>query len=559
MADYAYPFLGSAYTAKTKNLADQKCINLFPSLVDGAKAKDVGAFYTTPGLTLATTTGTLACRGLLPFFDILYAVSGNQVYSITTGYVATFLGTIGTNAGPVSMINNLTQVAIFDGVNGYLISGGTPLTGGIVGNGGSLYAVDDTIDLQAIGGDQIATAQITVTTVVSGVVTGFVVDIGGSFTSPPTSFIQATTSGSGTGFVLTSPTFGAATGLYQISLPFSGPVSADYQDGFGIVNVKGTNLWYQSNLNDLSIWGPLNFSSADAQPDNIIAIADIHRQAFLLGDVGTEVWVNAGLPGFAFQRLDGVYIELGIASPFSIANAGESICWLSKDTQGQGIVVTASGYEPRRVSTHAIEGAIASYPTISDAVAYAYQQSGHLFYVITFPSGNATWCVDLSVEPPMWHQRAAFSNGQFSRERANCYAFFNGKHIVGDYQNGNIYFLDEAAKTDNGAVRKWVRSWRALEKAVFEPVTFSSLQIDMQTGIGVPDGTNPLVVLRHSDDGGHSWSNERFVSAGKTGETALRVMFRRLGSTRLNSGLDRIFELSSTDVWSVGLIGADLT
>ena len=50
--------------------------------------------------------------------------------------------------------------------------------------------------------------------------------------------------------------------------------------------------------------------------------------------------------------------------------------------------------------------------------------------------------------------------------------------------------------------------------------------------------------------------DEHFASAGAAGQTALRVMFRRLGSTRRNSGLDRMFELSSTDQFQVGLIGA---
>ena len=112
--------------------------------------------------------------------------------------------------------------------------------------------------------------------------------------------------------------------------------------------------------------------------------------------------------------------------------------------------------------------------------------------------------------------------------------------------------------TDNGTPKKWVRSWRALPQAVFDPMTFSSLQIDMQTGIGIPDGTNPQVVLRWSDDGGHNWSNPRILAAGQIGKTALRVKANRLGSTRLNSGLDRIFELSSTDQFPVALIGADL-
>jgi hypothetical protein len=35
-------------------------------------------------------------------------------------------------------------------------------------------------------------------------------------------------------------------------------------------------------------------------------------------------------------------------------------------------------------------------------------------------------------------------------------------------------------------------------------------------------------------------------------------MFRRLGQTRRNSGLDRIFELSSTDVFPASIIGAEL-
>lgn len=551
------PFLGSAYVAKSLNLADQRLINLFPTIVDTKSGKDVGAFYTTPGLTLLATLLGTSVRALSVAQGVLYAVSGPNIYSLTPNFVPTLIGTIDTSVGLVSVINNGTQIAFFDGVNGYLVPGGFPLTGGTISAGGTDYSVGDDIVLQAADGQQNATAVITVTTVSTGAVTGFSIELTGAFNPTPTSFTQSSTSGSGTGFTLSSPTFGAFTPIYLLTLPFPGPVSATYQDGFGLVNVAGTNQWYQSNLDDLSIWDPLNFSSADAAPDNVRALADLHREVFLFKENETEVWVNAGQAGFSFQRLEGVYIQMGIAAVNSVALAGEALIWLGQNQQGRGIVVMATGYEPIRISTHAIEGAIQSYPTMADAVAYAYQEAGHIFYVLSFPAGNATWVFDLSTH--MWHQRAAFSNGQFSRHQSNCYAFFDGKHVVGDYQNGNIYSLDEAAQTDNGATRKWVRSWRALQQPVFDPVRFNALQIDMQTGIGVPDGTNPQCVLRWSDDGGHNWSNERFAAAGQTGQTALRVMFRRLGSTRRNSGLDRYFELSSTDVFGVGLIGADLT
>lgn len=557
------PFLGSYSQSRSKNLSDSQIVNLYPSSVDTKDGKDVAAFYSTPGLTLLCSCGvgpirgTQQFQGSAPAMPILYVVSGAAIYTVTQNFTATLVGPIATSFGPVSIINNGTQIVVFDGVNGYLMPGGAPLIGAAILTAGTEYQSGDTIYLSPTDGSQTATAQIVVDTVNgSGGVTAFTVITHGLFNPRPTQFTQETTSGSGDGLVLSSPTYGVAVAILTLRLPFSGPGIASYQDGFGLVGVLGTNQFYQSNLFDLSIWDPLNFSSADAQEDNIQAIIELHEEEFIVKQTNTEVWINAGLSGFAFQRLQGVHIETGCVAPASVVKIGESLMWLTQDDQGQGGVVMVTGYEPRTVSTKSIETAFGTYPTMADAFAYSYKAGKHLFYVITFPSGNATWCYD--VVEGMWHQRAAFANGLFSRHQSNCYAFFNQLNVVGDFQNGNIYNYDQNALTDNGAQRKWLRSWRALPQPVFQPVTFSSLQIDMETGIGVPDGTNPQVVLRWSDDGGYTWSNNRIQSAGQVGQTALRVKFNRLGSTRLNSGLDRIFELSSSDQFFVGLIGANL-
>lgn len=557
------PFLGSYSKSRSQNLSDAQCQNLYPSSVDTKDGKDVAAFYSTPGLTLLCVCGIGPVRGskqfqpAIPALPILYVVSGSALYTVTQSYVATLVGTLGTSIGPVSIITNGTQVAIFDGVNGYLVPGGHPLTGGITSNAGTQYEAGDTLFLTAVGGAQTATAEITVSTVSgAGGISGYTVTMGGMFSPNPTQFMQASTSGSGSGFTISSPTFGAFVPILTLTLPFPNPGIAAYQDGFGLINQVGTNQIWQSNLFDLSVWDPLNFDSADAQADNIQAVIELHEEQFLVKQTNTEVWINAGVSGFAFQRLQGVHIETGCVAPYSVVKIGESLMWLTQDDQGQGSVVMVTGYEPKIVSTKSIETAFGNYPTLADAIAYSYKAGKHLFYVITFPSGNATWCYD--VVEGLWHQRAAFANGLFSRHQSNCYAFFNQVNVVGDFQNGNIYNLDQNALTDNGAQRKWLRTWRALPQPIFDPMTFSSLQIDMETGIGDTDGRTPKVVLRWSDDGGYNWSNERIQSAGQTGQTALRVKFNRLGSTRLNSGLDRIFELSSSDPFFVGLIGANL-
>jgi hypothetical protein len=339
--------------------------------------------------------------------------------------------------------------------------------------------------------------------------------------------------------------------------------TATQQDGFVLLNQPGSYLLFQSNLLDLTTWDALNFASASGDPDNIVALKQTRRLIFVLKQNETEVWNNAGASGFAFQRLDGVYIETGIIAAQSLVRSGQSLFWLSQNKQGERIVVELEGLsQVRRVSNHAVEYAISKYSTVSDCVAYSYQQEGHNFIVFNFPTGNETWVYDATtsalMQAPIWHQRAAFSGGLFGRHWGNCYASFQGKHIVGDYRNGNLYNLTLDTLTDNGAQRKWLRSWRATPQPTDEPMRFSFLFVDMQSGIGVPDGTDPQLVLRWSDDGGHNFSNEYLTSAGKTGETTNRAFWTRMGSTRRNSGLDRIFELSSTDQFPVVILGADV-
>ena len=130
--------------------------------------------------------------------------------------------------------------------------------------------------------------------------------------------------------------------------------------------------------------------------------------------------------------------------------------------------------------------------------------------------------------------------------------------VLGDYLTGNIYVFNPQTLTDNGQQRKWVRRWRALPGDTTSSITFSYLALNMKSGIDVPPGTNPQLVLRWSDDGGKTWSGNRIIPVGVTGETTFTVKFNRLGSTQRFSGSTRIFELSSTDQFKVNIISAEV-
>jgi Phage stabilisation protein len=651
------PFFGPFDIMRSSNLADNQLINLRPEIVDTKDGKNVGALMGSPGLDLLTTIGNGPINGLRTLAsDTLYAVSGLQVYSLTTSYVSTLLGSVVGNGARVSMIDNGTQLAIFTNAAafiaqiGYQLTGGTiassgyPLTGGTILSGGINYAIGDFIYLSANNGTTVAQAILEVTSESAGVVTGVSVFYSGIYSTEPTGFFQGTTSGIGSGFTLTAPTYGSlisgginynvgdtivlepsngaasaaaivqvaavssgsvtaytiyqAGGFYpkptqfiqknttgsgsglvitsptysptqqmpQITLPFAPngtqTISATFQDGYGLIDQPGTQNIWQSLVDDISVWPVLNFAMADAASDYIMALAENHRLIYVIKQRTTEVWNDAGTSPFAFQAYGTILIEHGTIAGATIARLNESLIWLSQTSQGDGIVREVEGYTAKRISTHAVETLLAQAATLATAFAYTYQQEGHEFYVLTVPASQLTLVYDKTASAmagiPMWHQWLSFNNGQFTRHWSNAFSFFNQTSVVGDYRNGNLYQIDLNTLTDNGTPRKWVRSWRALQQPVMQPIRFSSLQIDMQTGVGVLAGTNPQVMLEWSDDGGHTWSTQIFQAAGPPGATAQRVKFNRLGSTKRNSGLDRIFRLSSTDAFPVALIGAEL-
>ena len=359
------------------------------------------------------------------------------------------------------------------------------------------------------------------------------------------------------GYIYNSSTlaFGAIT-----DPDFPGAVNVGYIDGYFVFNEPNSQkVWITSLLDGTSI-DPLDFASAEGSPDNLVSLAVDHREVWLFGTNTIEVWYDAGGADFPLARIQGAFIEVGCAAPYSVAKLDNSLFWLGSDARGNGIIYRANGYTGIRVSTHAVEFAIQNYQTINDAIAYTYQQEGHAFYVLIFPTENKTWVYDVAVQA--WHERAGWDNGAWTRHRSNCQMNFNNEIIVGDYENGNIYKFDLDTFTDGTYVQRYLRSWRALPTGQnnLKRQSHHSLQLDIESGVGL-DGTtqgdDPLISLRWSDDGGHTWGNYHDRAIGKIGASGQRVIWRRLGMTEKLR--DRVYEITGTDPVKISILGAELS
>ena len=536
------PIFGQTYVARSVNAADNRMVNLFPEvLIEG---KEAGYLNRAPGLEFLQSIGTGPIRGLWAHQtngSDFYVVSGQEVYKLTGLYATpTLLGTI-SGTGPVSIADNGVQLF---------------------------------------------------------------------FACNPRSYI-----------------YNEVTNVFQeIADPdFPGAVTVTYLDNYFVFNEPNSQRIWVTSLLDGTQVDPLDFASAEGSPDGVVGIIADHREIWVFGSDSVEVWYDAGLADFPLTRIQGAFNEIGCVAPFSIAKLDNGLFWLGTDARGQGIVYRANGYTGQRISTHAIEWQIQQYGNISDAIAYTYQQDGHAFYVLTFPSGNATWVYDVATQA--WHERAGWENEEFVRHRSNCQCNFGGNIIVGDYENGNIYKFNLDVYADYTTEQKWLRSWRALAPGQnnLKRTAQHSLQLDAETGIGLnlypaydsedlitedgkvivaefvqgylvtqsgdqltteagdefeslvtidwPEpypndyalstnsypaapGYDPQVMLRWSDDGGHTWSNEHWKSMGKIGDYGTRTIWRRLGmTTKLR---DRVYEVSGTDPVKIAILGAEL-
>jgi Phage stabilisation protein len=322
-------------------------------------------------------------------------------------------------------------------------------------------------------------------------------------------------------------------------------------DGYFIWNRPYTGQYQISQLYGTDIDG-LDFATAESAPDPLVSLIADHGQLVLLGSDSVEFHADSGDSDFPFQRINGAFLEIGCAAKHSVAKMDNTVYWLATDERGYGTIQRAAGYTPQRASNHAVEFAIASYSDVSDAVAYTYSQEGHSFYVISFPSGNATWVFDAASN--LWHERAYMkTDGSLNRHRSHCQMNFANETLVGDWENGKIYAFDLDVFTDNGDTILASRAWPHISENLGLQF-FHSVEIDMQTGVGLESGATPNAMLSWSDDGGVSFSDERIGSVGRIGERTTRVRWRRLGRSR-----DRVYKVSITDPVRRVFIGASIS
>jgi len=351
------------------------------------------------------------------------------------------------------------------------------------------------------------------------------------------------------------------TTLYlQTDTGYEPSSSQAFLDGYIVQSRKDKNFFHWSDNYNITA-NALNFAAAESSPDKIVALATNKLDLWLFGTTTIELWYNLGSDNVVFARRPNTLIETGCAAAGSIQKLDDTLVWLASDDRGGAQLVKANGYVPERISTYPLEQAWAKFTPdeISSATSYVYQSGGHSFYVLNIPNATTTWVYDLSasakMEMPIWHERRYLNeNDVWERHLGEGHVYFKGFHIVGDYrdEDGVLYSLDEYEFTDDGNPLVRERTSPHISTNMTR-MFYNSVTFDFYTGNTTDLTLDPTVMVQYSSDGGHNWSNEMWVSAGKTGEYDRKVSLYRLGSAR-----NRVFRVRCSDPIYWALSGASI-
>lgn len=508
-------------SAPTKSIDQNSAALINMYLVqDSDNGKYQVAAYPTPGLTVFATISS-PVRALFTEHSVTYAVGGNTFYSIASNGIPTTLGTLNTSTGFAKIVGINAELFIIDGTNGYCfipsLSASTTLGANAL-NGAT------TIQLASMSNALPGTTVVVTLNSGSTTTTIQTVNYAASTVTISPGLGGAATSGNGVAITGTN----IFSQIYATTFPQTA-LDITAQDEFGLAIQATSQTWNASAISDLTTWPSLSFAAVTGDQSNLVAVATLHREIYLFQENTFEVWDNLGTANFTFGRNTSVFGQWGCSARSSLAKGNNTLYLLARSITGGHQVVVIQNYTPVVISTPGINYQISTYSTVSDAVGFLYQQEGHEFYVLTFPTAGVTWVYDVSLG--VWHQRQSLVSAAQTRWLPSCYTFNYNVSLVGDYQSGNIYKLDMTNFTENGtAITRTIVTHPFYTAGTW---TFADkVQVDFDEGAASSSNTLNLYVSR---DGGRTFGSAKPNSLAGAGQIngGYRVYWGRLGAAKI--------------------------
>ena len=481
---------------------DSKMVNCFKETYPDGKVLAIKR----PGKANYTITPALPDpgQGLWTYNNNLYAVAGGNLYSITGGTSTQLL--TGMSANNISWVNTLDTgsprpyMVFHDQVNGWFLN----TTGTIV----DMAKQINLVVLVGGGTGYPSTGTFTVSGSISGSgAAGTYIASGGTITS-----VTLTNPGSNYAGTLTVAFSGAGTGATATaslnSFPANPVPGIVYLDGYVFVMDSQGQIWQSDNENP-SAWGALNFTSAKSEGDEGKAIARHLNYVIAFKEWTADFFYDAGNPtGSVLSINQSAHMEIGCADGNSIQNPEQTLIWMGTVVEGGRGIYMLNGLSPSKVSTKAVETFL-NASDLTGTYSWLYKIAGHTLYGLVLTDQNVTLVYDITEnEWHVWTTSKDYIGGgedYFECSFVTQFPFNSGAFYVLDAVNGLVFTLSPTNYVDPfGPIRM---------RIVTDRMDFNTFAFKVGSALTIfGDQINDVMQVRHTEDDYNTWSQYRNVN-----------------------------------------------
>ena len=320
-------------------------------------------------------------------------------------------------------------------------------------------------------------------------------------------------------------------GLIQVTDPDLGIVlDVVWVDGY-FMTTDGEFL-IVTELSDPTQVNPLKYGSSEIDPDPVVALLKLRNEIYALNRNTIEVYDNVGGDLFPFQRIEGAQIEKGVVGTHACCVYLESIAFVGSGFNEAPGVYLGGNAKANKISTQEIDQILLEFTEaqLSTIKIEARNDKAHEHLYIHLPDRTIVFDASASQDlgQPVWFILTSSLVG-LSKYRAQNLVYCYDKWLVGDPSNTNVGYMVSNISSHYGQKVRWEFGTTIVYNEGRGAI-IQNLELVGLTG-SAAYGIEPTINTSYSTDG-QTYSQQKFINAGKTGQRAKRLVWFQQGWMR---------------------------
>jgi hypothetical protein len=286
-----------------------------------------------------------------------------------------------------------------------------------------------------------------------------------------------------------------------------------------------------TELNDPFSVLPTKYGSSESDPDPILALLKLHNEPTAINRYTMETFSNVGGVGFPFARVDGALIDKGTVGTHACCLYMDNIALVGSGRNEAVSVYLGSNGQVIRIATREIDIVLSTYADfeLANIKVEPRVDKGHQLLYIHLPDKTLVYdgAATQIASTPVWFTLG--SNLEKSQYRARNFVYCYNKWLIGDTETSKVGQMVSNITTHWGVKIGWEFSTIIMYNEGMG-IVIHELELVALTGRTAVH-MNPMLSTSYSFDG-ESWSQRKFIMAGKVGERQKRLVWLQQGSMR---------------------------